>query len=416
MTDTPAPGDPAMEWRRSSPDIIVYLPRGGDHNDTDNEHFLVFQSPAGDLLAMWTQSSREGFGDNHIVIARSRDGEDWSEPSRIVGPSKGSGELQASWGFPVVSAQGRIYCFYVQLTDVIDTSHSCCGVMGCAFSDDDGHTWAIADPVPMARNRFDHPDPSYPRNWIVWQKPVRDSRGRWMAGYTQSTSLAVRPEPPDGWWSQDTRCWFMRFDNIDEGPDPADIRITWLPHDEEGLSVPYPEHPEISVAQEPSIVLLPDGRLFTTMRTFTGHIWYSVSQDDGDSWHPPEVLRRCDDGEPMRQPIAPCPIYPFEDGTYLLVFHNNDGHVGPYGPRDVMFNRRPAFVAVGTYHATAHQPVWFGEPKQILDTDGVPLGPKGTAEIATYTSLTHWRGQWVLWYPDRKYYLLGKRLTPSLLE
>jgi|APSaa5957512622_1039677.scaffolds.fasta_scaffold27027_3 hypothetical protein len=30
--------DLAGEWRRSDPDIAVYLP-GGDH-DTDNEHFL----------------------------------------------------------------------------------------------------------------------------------------------------------------------------------------------------------------------------------------------------------------------------------------------------------------------------------------------------------------------------------------
>ena len=44
------------------------------------------------------------------------------------------------------------------------------------------------------------------------------------------------------------------------------------------------------------------------------------------------------------------------------------------------------------------------------------IGPKGTSEIATYTSLTEWRGQRMLWYPDRKYYLLGKSLPKSLLE
>jgi len=71
--------------------------------------------------------------------------------------------------------------------------------------------------------------------------------------------------------------------------------------------------------------------------------------------------------------------------------------------------------AVGAFRPSAHQPVWFSQPKQILDTDGIPIGPKGTAEIATYTSLTEWRGKRVLWYPDRKYYLLGKVLPDALL-
>jgi hypothetical protein len=35
-------------------------------------------------------------------------------------------------------------------------------------------------------------------------------------------------------------------------------------------------------------------------------------------------------------------------------------------------------------------------------------------EIATYTSLTEWRGRRTLWYPDRKHFLLGKYLTDAL--
>ena len=39
------------------------------------------------------------------------------------------------------------------------------------------------------------------------------------------------------------------------------------------------------------MALLPDGRLFSTMRTWTGEIWYSVSDDDGHAWRRPEILR-----------------------------------------------------------------------------------------------------------------------------
>lgn len=417
-------GDPATEWCRSSPDIVVYLPKEGDFNDGDNEHFLVFESPGGDLLAMWNQSSCEDYGDNHIVLARSTDNVHWSEPKLIAGPGlrKDSKGPQASWPFPVVSREGRIYCFYTKELPIIDNSRHGSGAMGCYYSDDDGYTWIEGIDIPMARNRFDHPDPSIPRNWIVWQKPIRDSKGRWMAGYSQDTSQTVRSYIPAGWWERECRCQFMRFDNIDEGPDPQDIQITWLPLDKEGLTAPLPRNPQISLACEPSIVLLPDGRIFTTIRTHTGYIWYSISGDDGKHWRKPEALRYQDDGEPVKQPVAPCPIYSLKDGRYLLLFHNNDGCLGLYSQfkshweiNQANFIRRPAFIAVGKFQSEAHQPIWFSKPKQILDTNGVPVGPKGTAEIATYTSLTEYQGKRVLWYPDRKYYLLGKYITDELL-
>jgi hypothetical protein len=34
--------------------------------------------------------------------------------------------------------------------------------------------------------------------------------------------------------------------------------------------VPFPGHPEVTACQEPSIVRLPDGRLFRVMRTAAG--------------------------------------------------------------------------------------------------------------------------------------------------
>lgn len=408
------PIDQTMDWKRSDPDLVVYLPQG--KSDTDNEHFLVFEAPQSDeLLALWNQSSCEDHGDNHIVIARSDDAANWSHPQFIVG-AKSSDELQASWGFPVVSRQGRIYCFYLRETGVADVHRQMTGAMGCAYSDDNGHTWINGADIAMRRDKYDHPDGTIPKNWIVWQKPIRDSEGRWLAGYTQWTSKAIRPDSPSGnWYGEDSRCKFMRFDNIDQGPDPENIEITWLPDDEAGLAVPFPDSDIVSVAQEPSIVLLPDNRIFSTMRTFTGFIWYSVSEDDGKTWRKPEVLRYKDQGQPINQPIAPCPIYPMSDGRYLLIFHNNDGQVGPHGRLDFLHNRRPAYLAVGGFRPNAHQPIWFSQAREILDTQGVTIGPKGTSEIATYTSYTEFHDKRILWYPDRKYYLLGKYITDDLL-
>jgi hypothetical protein len=139
----------------------------------------------------------------------------------------------------------------------------------------------------------------------------------------------------------------------------------------------------------------------------------------------PEVLRRRDGGEPLPHPKAPCPIYRMADGRYLLLYYNNAGTLGEYSqfaPPEVWkggnqwnYIRHPAYLALGEFRPDAHQPVWFGRPKLFADTEGVIVGPKKTSEIASYTSFTDWRGTRTLWYPDRKYYLLGKHLTDQWL-
>ncbi|MBN1292039.1 MAG: exo-alpha-sialidase [Candidatus Latescibacteria bacterium] len=412
----------AKEWQRSNPDVAVYLPRG--INDGDNEHFLVFDAPKSkELLGMWTQSSVEGRGDNRIVLSRSMDGEMWSDPTVITGRGPGRiKELQASWGFPIVADTGRIYCFYTKEIEKNDLRQSS-GTMGCMYSDDNGHTWIEGADITMPRNRYDNPDPSYPKNWIVFQKPIDDGRGHYIAGYTHVTSPSVREKPSPNWTDIDSRCAFMRFDNIKGGPDPSDLKISWLPTDNEGIEVPHKIYPDISVCQEPALVLLPDGKLFVVMRTMTGYIWYSVSEDGGATWQKPEVLLYRDNGEKVPNPMAPCPIYSLPDGKFLLLFYNNDGKRGNYDQfkkiwdngNQLNYLRNPAFIAVGEFRPNAHQPVWFSKPKQILDTQGVTFGPKGTASIATYPSVTNRNGKSMLWYPDRKHYLLGLHLRDDLL-
>jgi hypothetical protein len=416
-------GDLADEWRRSHPDIVVYLPKGGEHHDGDNESFLVFESPNGEeLLAMWTQSSVEGYGDNRTMLARSRDAVHWSKATQIAGTTPGTKELQSSWAFPVVSRRGRLYCFSTRENEHTDPRvRQACGGLGCWYSDDEGRTWLDGGEIPMPRGKYDDPEPLTPKIWLTWQIPIRDRKGRVLAGYSWGTSLAVRKRPGNRWYLGESRCMFYRFENIDDDPNPADIRITWLPDDQDGLEVEHPNTGRTHAA-EPGTVLLPDGRLFTTMRTFTGHIWFSVSDDDGHTWRKPEIMRYRDGGEPVLHPLSPCPMYALRDGRYLLLFHNNPGRIGKHDQlaKNWRYNvlshvRNPTFIAVGEFRTDAHQPIWFSGPKEFLDTDGITLPPKKTAEVGTYTSLTEWRGQRILWYPDRKHFLLGKYITDDFL-
>jgi hypothetical protein len=356
-------------------------------------------------------------------MARSYDQEHWSDPVFLAGCPAGESGKQASWGFPVVADNGRIYVLYTKETDRFDIRQGS-GSIGIIYSDDNGFEWSEGPDIPFPRDeRFDNPDPEVPPNWIVWQKPVRDSQGRWIAGYTRTSSNAKIPQPNKNWLDRDSRSAFIRFDNIAEGPDPAEIKLTWLPKDGPGLEVPHKEYPEISVAQEPALVLLPDGRLFTIMRTMTGYIYYSVSDDDGSSWRKPEPLRYRDGGKPLQHPMAPAPIYALEDGRYLLLYNNNPGIKGDYNQfrrnwKENQSNhlRNPSWVTVGEFRPGAHQPLWFSRPRMFADTDGVVFGPKGTASIAMYPSLTEKDGVRVIWYPDRKHFLLGKKVADEWIN
>ena len=418
----PEPRGPAMpddtdrELARSEPDYVVYVPTGD--NDTGNEHFLVREAPDGNLMAVWTQSSYEGAGDHRILLARSLDdGRTWTEPRRIAGPTGPDDDtLMASWGFPITSASGRIYAIWTQYQGIADAVAQHTGTMDCRYSDDLGETWSEQQTIPMPPSSWRNPDPSIPSDWIVWQLPIRDLQGRPFTGFTRWVSPAVRAEPVNSsWTSLEAVVQFMRFMNVDDDPEPRDIEIEWSP-DDEALQVPHYDCPHLSIAQEPSLVRLPDDRLFCTMRTMSGCIWYSLSADDGRSWCSPRPLLRRDHGLPIEEPLCCCPIYRLADGRYVLLHHNNDGHFEGSAREETGKNRRPAFIALGEFREGAEQPLWFSESRELMDNHGVGIGPLDRIDIGVYPSFTTHTGENVLWHPDRKFFLVGKRITDEFLE
>jgi hypothetical protein len=411
--------DLELELRRTKPDYVVYAPRSTDGSTfyTGNEHFLVFDGPDGSLMAVWTQSTHEGAGDHRIVFSHSRDeGQTWAPPKRIAGPSRPGEGYMSSWGFPIVSRSGRIYVIYNQYRGIDDVLHQMTGTMDCVYSDDLGVTWSSPATIPMARSPHDHPDPAVPSNWIVWQLPIRDLRGGWFTGFTRWVSKAVRTPPhKPTWCAWESVVEFVRFINLDDDPSPSRIEVTYSAWGDEALRVPYYDNPALSVAQEPSLVRLPDNRLFCVMRTMSGCIWHSVSSDDGETWRNPAPLLRFDHGPPILQPICCCPIYQIADGRYVLLHHNNDGRFEGSQPEEAHRNRRPAFIALGEYRPGAEQPIWFSASKQLMDNDGVGIGPLDRRDIGVYPSFTIRGGNNVLWHPDRKFFLLGKRITREWL-
>ena len=424
------------ELARSEPDYIVYVPKSLDGStfDAGNEHFLGFDGPDGSLMALWTQgppSPDDPAAQNHrIMFSRSDDeGITWAPPRRLVGPRwPGDGHV-AAWQYPLISKSGRIYVVYAQgqgPIEIVDPSTGVkrriregTGTMDCIYSDDMGATWSSPGTIPMKRSPHDHPDPRVPSCWIVWQIPIRDLRGRWFTGFSRGLSSAVRrrPEVPFSKriFANDTVVEFMRYENIDSDPEPGDIKITWSGWGNDALRAPHYADPLTSVAQEPSIVRLPDQRLFCVMRSMSGYIWYSLSDDDGYTWCNPRPLLRRDHGRPIIQPICCCPIYTLADGRYVLLHHNNNGRLNGCEPEDSLANRRPAYIALGEYRPGAEQPVWFSQSKLFMDNGAVQVGPREPLQIGVYTSFTTRGGNNVLWHPERKFFLVGKRVAAEFL-
>lgn len=402
-------GDPKKEHNRTNPDVVMYVPReGDDYNDGDNEHVLVVESPKSQtLLAMWTQGTMEPFGDNHTMLSRSSDGIHWSEPEWVVGTHKGTHETQASWGFPVVSKSGRLYCFYTKSSQGL--LGGCTATMGGLYSDDEGRSWTEGPDIKIPAC-FEDPNDLNSKEiggFIVWQNAFTDRHGRTLLGFTRFKFGTPKGEGSCG--------HVMRLENIDDGPDIEDLQISWLTVEGNPIAMPENQH-----CSEPSFVLLPDGRLFATVRTMTGHIWYSISEDDGCTWTEAEVLRYEDDGEKIKNPLTCCPIYPLPSGKFLLLYVNNSysadllaaGKELPAG-MSIFSHRRPACTSVGEFKPDAKQPIWFSQPKELMDNKGISLSAKGTNELATYTSITNFNGKLTLWYPERKYYLLGKFINEA---
>ncbi|GMV96175.1 MAG: hypothetical protein AMXMBFR83_05430 [Phycisphaerae bacterium] len=401
----------------SGPDFVVYHPQTWDGLDSTNEHFLVVPVRSGAFLAFWTQASVENNPDQRIVMSRSLDrGRTWSPPVTLAGDPTGESKRLASWAFPfVVPATGRVYLFWNQNVGIVDAREDTTGTLTYCWSDDEGATWSPRHTLPIRKSAISHPDPKVPENWVTFQCPIITSRKQVLVGFTRWASKAF--QPVGGLFERHSELGFLRFDNILTEPDGSKLRVTTLPESDHGPAVPWPEKPKISIAQEPAIQELADGRLITVMRTRTGYIYFTLSADEGRSWSPPQPLRFAPGGEKIPQPLAPCPLYKLRDGRFLLIFHNNTGHAnGGTGPTDSRRVRRPVFISVGREIPDRDQPIRFSPPRLLADNGGQPHPVNGHTQIGTYPSLFEFQGRIYFWYPDRKHILYGMILPRGWID
>lgn len=400
------------EIRRTEPDFVVYRPHAEKgFDDHGNEHFHVFRV-RGVHCALWTMSAFEGTHTQRPMFATSEDGgRTWTAPKCIlhdpIDPE--TGRNMGSWAAAAVSKSGRIYVFYAKhLGD--GTDHET-GKMHALCSDDIGRTWSDEAPLPMPHDpEYDIDTPAKPVSLFPWQNALRLSDGTVIMALSHNwKSPGKNPEPRKWWPCMSGGCEFMTILNIDDDPPPSELRLRFSARNEKGLNGPIRGDAIRRSGEEPALVELPDGRLFCAFRCVEGHVWYSVSDDKGASWRPTEMLRYRDGGEGVRHPYSPAPMFRTGDESYVLFTHNHEG-IGADGiTPDTKGNwRNPLFMLRGRYVKDAHQPIWFDEPVKIMDNGGVKLE---RMDLAMYADLTVEETGPVFWYPDRKFFLLGRKLA-----
>ena len=384
------------------PDYVVYVPRQplektlrnpAEKGDTYNDHFQVIHDERrGLLFAFWTQASGEGAADQHIAFSKSADnGRTWTEAEILAGsPSMKHPGLRASWQQPMLTKSGRLYCLW-NYEVTLRGPH--CGEMYGIFSDDAGDTWSRPGRVTWPRADCDGTDPAKPPVWCNWQRPLRlGPEGKYLVacshfGKTEYDKMGCRTD-------------FLLFDNIDQNPAVDKIVIKRLAANRNALTLPD------SNLEEGSLVKLPDGRLFVLCRTWKGCPYWSQSRDGGETWDEPKPLRN-KEGRPFLHCCSPCPIYDWKgceagSGTYFALVHDSFDHRQPKGKYQ---QRGPLYLIAGKFDPKGEQPIAFSEPRLFI--------PRQHWCNSCYSSYTVVDGKGVLWFPDRKVYLLGKVIGPE---
>jgi hypothetical protein len=281
------------------------------------------------------------------------------------------------------------------------------------YSEDDGKTWI----GPHGLNSFyDLESPVYDIvghnwGWHLMAPPRLMSNGMVylpMNASTDPKKLAdIRCEPV-----------FARSRNILTEIDPSKISFDFKPAPPHGIFVPMKGKPGESHGMEAQIVELSDHRLFSVMRTGNGCVYFTTSEDFGETWNEAKPLRRDDGEDPVLNPNCPCPLTKLIDGRYALLHCNNDGRVG--GASNVFAAgsvRNPIYVSIGVENGSdKEQPIRWSKPRLMttLEEYKEKFGSKG--RDLTYGCLHEEDGNYYHFYNAMWERIQVNKVSPMLFQ
>lgn len=399
--------------------VVVHMHGAG--SDLTNQQNCVVTLSNGAWMICWTQATEEAAKDESVVGATSLDGGlTWTEPYAI---ERAVDERTASWGMLfAVPHTARVYCFYWYNENAIWLRDA--GTMYFRFSDDLGRTWSGRHRIELPRHALDV-DGEDQHGWNTGF-PILTRDGAMLLGFSKIHPPSMTRDipghfygDPDLWWSE---CFFLRCPNILSTDDPEKLEFTVTPEGPRGLSAPHADEPDRPFAQEPYMAVLPSGRVLATMRTRTGHPYYSISSDHGVTWTPARPLRFAPGGEKMKHPCGPCQVTCARDGRIIFFFRNDNAPLGE-GHLCYWANRDPIHCTVGIempdYRPTLdpdedNAGLYFDKPRVILSgvkLDSNEVQPNRKAE---YPQLIQWGDRFFVIYSSQKTDILIKEIPAEM--
>lgn len=283
------------------------------------------------------------------------------------------------------------------------------------YSEDDGRTWhgpegpgsvyEVFTPEGYAISEMD-----VPWGWHLMAPGHILSSGEWILPINVSTD----PEPLGEIQSE---VIFLISKNILTESDPEKITFDFYPKPPNGIKSPIENERDRSLAQEPQLVELSDGRLMCIFRTGNGRIEYTVSEDHGRTWSDGEILRYWPgEGPVVMNPNCACPFSKLTDGRYALLHCNNDGTMnGSKDPYDARKNRNPIFISIGREVKTkTGQPMMFAAPKLLCSVEG--FHPENPRRDLTYGAFIESCGEYFHFYNALWNFIQVNKIDPQLLE
>ncbi len=284
-------------------ELVLKISPTAEHPRNSEGDFITLKS--GTILFAYTRfygGSSDHSGARIVTIESTDGGVTWSDTPKVLVDNIG--------GFNVMSvsflrlASGRIAFFYLLKNDL----HDCKPCI--RTSDDEGASWS--EPVLMVE----------PVGYFVMNndRVIQTSKGRLIA-----PAAFHRPIYRNGEKSADWRGIAMWFLSDDEGKTWRESKLWW--------ALPVPD--TSTGMQEPGVVELADGTIYSWSRTNTGTQYASYSTDGGETFSPPERSS-------LVSPVSPASIERIPGTGDLLCVYNDHSGKFPFAPG----KRNPLVAAV----------------------------------------------------------------------
>jgi Neuraminidase (sialidase) len=262
-----------------------------EHPRSSEGSFAALTS--GRIIFCYTQF--HGGGADHsparIVRIHSDDqGRTWSEPVAVVENVGGNNVMSVSL---LRLASGKLAMFYLLKNSWIDCRPQ------MRLSSDDGQTWSEAKGILDAPGYF----------VMNNDRVIQTSRGRLIVPLAFHRSRGSDPQSSK---SFDVRAITMWIYSDDDGTTWQESASWWALPMRSGTGL-----------QEPGIVELADGSLFSWARTDQGAQHGCRSTDDGKTWTPPEPTE-------LQSPVSPASIRRIPGSNDLLALYNDHSGRFPF--------------------------------------------------------------------------------------